>query len=378
MSSEVDLQLNLTTDVEKPPQKAKRKPSPEREPLPGDEASVPKKKKLKTQNETGQNSKSNDDQPFISSLFNNNPEIPKLELSNEGPKAKEQVFSDKALEEGGVHPFIAQTLKNLGMESLTLVQSLSLPVISAGFDCLIKSQTGSGKTLAYAIPMLQKLASVRPKIERAQGTFALVICPTRELVVQTYEWFQKLVHSFTWLVPGMLIGGEKRKSEKARLRKGITVLIATPGRLIDHLLHTKSLSLKSVEWLVLDECDRMLELGYKRDVETILEKLKEEESPDKKRQTLLLSATLTQGIEEMSAVSMKHPKFIDAVVESTNNDQDNIESLKMLTAPENLQQTFAIIPAKLRLVMLSSFLLWKNRFTEKPRKILVFMATQGK
>ena len=378
MSSEVDLQLNLTTDVEKPPQKAKRKPSPEREPLPGDEASVPKKKKLKTQNETGQNSKSNDDQPFISSLFNNNPEIPKLELSNEGPKAKEQVFSDKALEEGGVHPFIAQTLKNLGMESLTLVQSLSLPVISAGFDCLIKSQTGSGKTLAYAIPMLQKLASVRPKIERAQGTFALVICPTRELVVQTYEWFQKLVHSFTWLVPGMLIGGEKRKSEKARLRKGITVLIATPGRLIDHLLHTKSLSLKSVEWLVLDECDRMLELGYKRDIETILEKLKEEESPEKKRQTLLLSATLTQGIEEMSAVSMKHPKFIDAVVESTNNDQDNIESLKMLTAPENLQQTFAIIPAKLRLVMLSSFLLWKNRFTEKPRKILVFMATQGK
>ena len=378
MSSEVDLQLNLTTDVEKPPQKTKRKPSPEREPLPGDEASVPKKKKAKTQNEGGQNSKSTDDQPFISSLFNNNPEIPKLELSNEGPKAKEQVFSDKALEEGGVHPFIAQTLKNLGMESLTLVQSLSLPVISAGFDCLIKSQTGSGKTLAYAIPMLQKLASVRPKIERAQGTFALVICPTRELVVQTYEWFQKLVHSFTWLVPGMLIGGEKRKSEKARLRKGITVLIATPGRLIDHLLHTKSLSLKSVEWLVLDECDRMLELGYKRDVETILEKLKEEESPDKKRQTLLLSATLTQGIEEMSAVSMKHPKFIDAVVESTNNDQDNIESLKMLTAPENLQQTFAIIPAKLRLVMLSSFLLWKNRFTEKPRKILVFMATQGK
>ena len=376
MTSEVDLQLNLTTDVDRPPQKVKRKPSSERDT--SEEAPVPKKKKLKAQSDVAPNSKSNEDGPFISSLFNNNPEIPKLQLSNEGPKAKEQVFSDKGMEEGGVHPFIAQTLKNLGMESLTLVQSLSLPVISAGFDCLIKSQTGSGKTLAYAIPMLQKLASVRPKIERAQGTFALVICPTRELVVQTYEWFQKLVHSFTWLVPGMLIGGEKRKSEKARLRKGITVLIATPGRLIDHLLHTKSLSLKSVEWLVLDECDRMLELGYKRDVETILEKLKEEESPEKKRQTLLLSATLTQGIEEMSAISMKHPKFIDAVVESTNNDQDNIESLKMLTAPENLQQTYAIIPAKLRLVMLSSFLLWKNRFTEKPRKILVFMATQGK
>ena len=136
-------------------------------------------------------------------------------------------------------------------------------------------------------------------------------------------------------------------------------------------MHTKNLSLKNVEWLILDECDRMLELGYKRDVETILEKLKEQS--EKKRQTILLSATLTQGIEEMSAISMKHPKFIDAAVECSENEQ--MESLKMLTAPENLQQTFAIIPAKLRLVILSAFLLWKCRFS-KPRKILVFMATQ--
>ena len=173
-------------------------------------------------------------------------------------------------------------------------------------------------------------------------------------MIQTYDWFQKLVHSFTWLVPGLLLGGEKRNKEKARLRKGITVLIATPGRLIDHLLHTKNLSLKNVEWLVLDECDRMLELGYKRDVETILDKLKEQS--EKSRQTLLLSATLTQGIEEMSAISMKHPKFIDAAVESSQNTSEQVESLKMLTTPTQLQQTYAIVPAKLRLVMVCLYI----------------------
>ena len=108
-------------------------------------------------------------------------------------------------------------------------RSLSLPLISAGFDCLIKSQTGSGKTLAYGIPLVQGLAAIQPKIQRSQGTYAIIICPTRELVVQSYEWFTKLCYSFKWLVPGMLIGGEKRKSEKARVRKGITILIATPG-----------------------------------------------------------------------------------------------------------------------------------------------------
>ena len=103
----------------------------------------------------------------------------------------------------------------------------------------------------------------------------------------------------------------------------------------------------------------MLELGYKRDVQSVLNAVNEQS--EKKRQTLLLSATLTQGIEEMSSISLKHPKFIDAAtVES--NEEEKIESLKVLTTPENLQQTFTIVPAKLRLVVLASFILWKSRF----------------
>lgn len=372
MTSET-LQLNLTSSSKNEDKRPKRRPIDDDDD--DDDHREQPHKKMKKPGGGADSKNKSDDQPteFISSLFNHNPEAPNLHLTGDEAKTKEAVFSEKSLKEGGVHPYIAQTLTNLGMESLTLVQSLSLPLIASGFDCLIKSQTGSGKTLAYAIPMVQQLAAVVPKIQRSQGTYAMIICPTRELVVQSFDVFQKLCYHFKWLVPGMLIGGEKRKSEKARVRKGITILIATPGRLIDHITHTESLSLKNVQWLVMDECDRMLELGYKRDVQTVLNALNEQGQEGVKRQTLLLSATLTQGIEEMSAISLKHPKFIDAAVEPSETNQ--LESLKTLTAPSNLQQTFAIIPAKLRLVMLASFILWKNRFS-RARKLLVFMSTQ--
>ena len=99
--------------------------------------------------------------------------------------------------------------------------------------------------------------------------------------------------------------------------------------------------------LVFDECDRMLELGYKRDVQSVLNAINDQS--EKKRQTLLLSATLTQGIEEMSSISLKHPKFIDAASVDSSVEEERIGQLKVLTTPDNLQQTFAIIPAKLRL-----------------------------
>lgn len=227
MTENSELQLNLATNTEA--NEAPKKRKVEEEETQQSEKPVKKKKTV------GKDEKVDANQEFISSLFNNNPEIPRLELASGEASKKEAVFSQKALIDGGVHPYIAQTLGNLGMENLTLVQSLSIPMITAGFDCLIKSQTGSGKTLAYGIPLVQQLASITPKIQRSDGTYAIIICPTRELVVQSYEWFEKLCYHFKWLVPGMLIGGEKRKSEKARVRKGITILIATPGRLIDHI-----------------------------------------------------------------------------------------------------------------------------------------------
>lgn len=117
------------------------------------------------------------------------------------------------------------------------------------------------------------------------GIFALIIVPTRELVLQTYTWFTKILkvvyfhllpkdhllnisilQAFNRIVPGYLIGGEKKKSEKARIRKGINILISTPGRLLDHLSSTRNLNLGRLHWLVLDEADRLLDMGYEKDV----------------------------------------------------------------------------------------------------------------
>ncbi len=112
----------------------------------------------------------------------------------------------------------------------------------------------------------QKLHGIRPKIDRTTGVLALVVVPTRELVLQTHASFVKILKPFTWVVPGYLIGGEKKKSEKARIRKGINVLVSTPGRLLDHLSSTKNLNLGRLHWLVMDEADRLLDMGYEKDV----------------------------------------------------------------------------------------------------------------
>jgi ATP-dependent RNA helicase DDX31/DBP7 len=96
----------------------------------------------------------------------------------------------------------------------------------------VKSPTGSGKTLAYAVPILNILQGLQPAITRADGLYALVILPTRELVLQTYNVVNKLCRAHVRIVPGMLMGGEKKKSEKARLRKGVNILIGTPGKLV--------------------------------------------------------------------------------------------------------------------------------------------------
>eukprot|EP00095_Tigriopus_kingsejongensis_P011286 maker-scaffold14_size734282-snap-gene-2.22 protein:Tk11286 transcript:maker-scaffold14_size734282-snap-gene-2.22-mRNA-1 annotation:"atp-dependent rna helicase" len=307
-------------------------------------------------------------QDFISSLFNHNPDIPQLEAGQVEP-LHEAVFTGHGFDQAGIHPHLVKNLLDAGMVRMTQVQALAIPVILAGQDALIKSQTGSGKTLAYAVPILHKLQAIRPKLVRGDGAFALVVVPTRELAIQSFEWIQKLCRAFTWIVPGMLLGGEKKKSEKARVRKGINILVSTPGRLIDHIQHTECLSLKRLMFLVLDEADRMLELGYERDVQAIITAINEQ--MEGTRQTLLLSATLTTGIEQLSEVSMKHPKLIDAAV----SEENHAESLTAMTTPDRLKQAFLIVPAKLRLVSLASFILWKCRFSTS-RKMLIFMSTQ--
>ena len=124
----------------------------------------------------------------------------------------------------------------------------------------VKSPTGSGKTLAYAVPILNFLQSLQPEITRTDGLYALVILPTRELVLQTYNVVNKLCRAHVRIVPGMLMGGEKKKSEKARLRKGVNILIGTPGRLFfrhrkTFLSHLKEENFPSIERFVTRKSD---------------------------------------------------------------------------------------------------------------------------
>jgi len=310
--------------------------------------------------------KPEEDREFISSLFNHNPEIPRIEQGEFDP-TKEEMFSVKTFDQLNLDTHLVKNLADLGITTLTTIQSKALPVIMGGKDALIKSQTGSGKTLTYALPIMQKLGSQIPKIDRKSGCFALVIVPTRELAVQSFEWFQKLCKAFIWVVPCLLVGGESRKAEKVRVRKGVNIIISTPGRMVDHLEKTENFKLDKVEWVVLDEADRMLELGYEREVQKVLTALQEKNTL--KRQTLLLSATLTKEIQQLSEVSLRHPTFVDAASDDPSYD------IKDLVTPVNLKQTFLLVPAKLRLVALGAFVLWKCQ-QSKNKKMLVFLPTQ--
>ncbi|XP_046614736.1 probable ATP-dependent RNA helicase DDX31 [Neodiprion virginianus] len=212
----------------------------------------------------------------ISSLFGNNPEIPNLGQRFVEP-VNEAVFSSSKFTDFDLHPFTVSNLEqNMQITKLTTVQQKAIPHILSGKDVLVRSQTGSGKTLAYALPIVESLHKVRPKLTRDSGLRALVIVPTRELALQTYECFLKLIKPFTWIVPGYLVGGEKRKAEKARLRKGCNLLVATPGRLLDHVKHTEALRLHDVQCFVLDEADRMLDMGYEKDISGIVSALEEQ------------------------------------------------------------------------------------------------------
>ncbi|XP_060065785.1 probable ATP-dependent RNA helicase DDX31 isoform X2 [Ylistrum balloti] len=330
--------------------------------------------------------------PIISSLFTFNPYIPQVESVSQD-QIKEVLFSSKTFKDLGIHPHLISTLENkMEITQMTNVQQKSIPHIMIGADTLVKSQTGSGKTLAFAVPIVQALQNLTPKVKRSDGPYALIVVPTRELAVQCLKTFENILAPFRWIVPGCIIGGEKRKAEKARLRKGINILVCTPGRLIDHLRSTDCLSLRRVQWLVLDEADRMLDMGYEKDVAQIINSLNMARSAQlsrglvktesRPRQTVLLSATLTDGVERMAGISLTDPVRVDLSQTDITSDQSQTSNSEETSAevsfsvPENLKQHFVITPCKLRLVTLAAFIIQKCKVKQKTGKMLVFLPTQ--
>lgn len=319
-----------------------------------------------------QENASEEKKEIVTSLFIGNPDIPSIPESDV-TRISEKVFSEDTFSSLDIAPRIVSNLEKLGFSSLTMVQQMSIPPILAGKDTLIRSQTGSGKTLTYALPIIHHLMMKTPRIQRSDGVFALIIVPTRELAQQSYQWFEKLCKSCIWIVPGYLIGGEKKKAEKARLRKGINILVATPGRLIDHLHRTRSLGMANLKYLVIDEADRLLDMGYERSITSIIETLTERQlGLCRSRQTVMLSATLTAGVEKLAGISLLSPEVVD--ISHSNEESKQLSSAELAT-PENLSHHYLLVPAKLRLVTLAAFILSKCKFGDE-RKMIVFFATQ--
>ena len=204
---------------------------------------------------------------------------------------------------------LSKAVADLGYESPTPIQEKSIPIVLMGRDILGSAQTGTGKTASFTLPMIEILASGRAK---ARLPRSLILAPTRELAAQVAESFEKF-STYHKLTMALLIGGVSFADQNAALDKGVDVLIATPGRLLDHFERGKVL-LNDVKILVIDEADRMLDMGFIPDVERIVSLLPQI------RQTLFFSATLSEDIHRISGKFVSNPKVIEVAPPASTAD----------------------------------------------------------
>ena len=297
----------------------------------------------------------------------------------------------------GLSPNLAaHLLTKLELKAPTAIQKASISqLLKEESDAFIQAETGSGKTMAYLLPLVQRVMALsksknagsgvdaqgQPVVHRDSGLFAIILAPTRELCKQISVVLESLLRCAHWIVAGTVIGGEKKKSEKARLRKGLNILVATPGRLADHLDNTQVLDVSNVRWLVLDEGDRLMELGFEKELQGIVSKLDARQRPSRipglptKRTTILCSATLKMNVQKLGEISLKDavhvkadPADEDEQVKTKDGDEDAFK------VPAQLKQSYGIVAPKLRLVALTSYL--KRTFTRKGSvmKAIVFVS----
>jgi ATP-dependent RNA helicase DDX31/DBP7 len=374
----------------------------------------------------------------ISSLFSFNPKIEKKENApapKNAAKPTNAPLTDSSTFLGlGLDPLLASHLsEKMGIAKPTSVQRAALlgllPALADDLspqrDAFIQSQTGSGKTLSYLLPIIQDLLplSSNSYIDRSIGTLAVIIAPTRELAKQISDVLEQLLKlrlrprdeapqdesgnsrlMTRWLVSGLLIGGATRTHEKARLRKGIPILVSTPGRLLDHLKNTSSFNVGKCRWLILDEADRLMELGFEESIKGILagmdgrRKLAKQAVDEGKslevggwdwerqRRTILCSATMREDVQLLAGHTLKQPVMIraaeaDDAARPTLLTSDAIAGTiqapgENFTPPSQLSQKYLVVPLKLRLVTLVALLrnLLAQSQSTPGRKIIVFLS----
>eukprot|EP00842_Homolaphlyctis_polyrhiza_P002344 jgi/Hompol1/310/HPOL_002765-RA len=243
-----------------------------------------------------------------------------------------------------------KAISGMKFTQMTEVQARSIPPAMTGRDILGAAKTGSGKTLAFLIPAVELLHKLQFKPRN--GTGVIIISPTRELALQIFGVAKELFehHSQTF---GILMGGANRKAEAEKLAKGVNLIVATPGRLLDHLQNTKGFVFKNLKMLIIDEADRILEVGFEEEMHKIISLLPTE------RQTMLFSATQTTKVEDLARVSLNRaPLYI------------NVDEHKDVATAEGLEQGYVVCPSEQRFLLLFTFLK-KNL----KKKVIVFFSS---
>ncbi|EFN51307.1 hypothetical protein CHLNCDRAFT_28229, partial [Chlorella variabilis] len=268
----------------------------------------------------------------------------------EGGEAPQQpsVAAAKRFDELPISEYSKQGLREAKYFSLTAVQRAALPHALCGRDVLGAAKTGSGKTLAFLLPVVEKL--YRARWSKLDGLGALVISPTRELALQIFDELRKVGrrHDFS---AGLLIGGKDVKEEQARVH-GMNILVCTPGRLLQHMDETPGFDAGQLQVLVLDEADRILDMGFSATLNAIVANI------PRQRQTLLFSATQTKSVKDLARLSLKDPEYISVHAEAA------------APTPLRLQQAYMVceLPQKLDI-------LWSFIKTHLKAKTIVFVST---
>ena len=284
------------------------------------------------------------------------PKSVKRKRVEEDLDALEQRISDIKTAQGELKTFAdvplswltAKGLEASHFKNLTDIQARGIPYALKGSDILGAAKTGSGKTLAFLVPMLENL--YRRKWTELDGLGALILSPTRELAIQIFEVLRKVgrYHTFS---AGLVIGGKSLQEERERLGR-MNILVCTPGRILQHMDQTSAFEIDNLQMLVLDEADRVLDMGFQHTVDAIVEHL------PKQRQTLLYSATQTKKVSDLARLSLRDPEYV------------SVHETASSATPSSLQQNYVVTPLAEKLDTLWSFLR-----SNLKSKVLVFMSS---
>lgn len=263
-----------------------------------------------------------------------------------------EILSDSSFNvlEGKVSRETLKAIEDMGFTKMTEIQAKAIPPLLEGRNLVGNAKTGSGKTLAFLIPAVELIAKL--KFKPRNGTGCIIISPTRELAMQTFGVLQEIMkyHRNTY---GLVMGGAHRETEAKKLQNGINILVATPGRLVDHLQNTPHFMTKNLMCLIIDEADRILEIGFEEEMKQIINIL------PKRRQTMLFSATTTRKTEDLMRLAIKtEPVYVGV--------HDALDKATV----DGLNQGYIVCPSEKRFLLLFSFLK-RNR----KKKVMVFFST---